>query len=113
MLRRDSLRPSNAGQGSQVCLEEAKADAGKKDVCVVGGGEFAQQCLKAGVLDEIRLHLAPLLLSAGTRLFDHIRPERLLEKTSMIESPLATHLTFRVNNGSAKVSAGRDQTASS
>ena len=67
-----------------------------------------------GIVDEIRLHRAPLLLSSGKRLFDHIGPERLaVEKTRVIESPVATHLTFRVNNRPARDSAGRDQTASS
>ena len=68
----------------------------------------------AGVVDEIRFHLFPLLLSSGTRLFDHIGPERLaVEKTRVIEAAVATHLTSRVNNRPARNSADRDQTASS
>jgi dihydrofolate reductase len=83
--------------GLDKCLEEAKAAAGERDVCVMGGAEIAQQCLRARIVDEMRLHLAPMLLSSGTRLFDHIGPKRLgLERTRVIESPLATHLTFRV-----------------
>ena len=100
--------------GLAKCLEEATAAAGKKGVCVMSGTEIAQHGLKAGVVDEIRLHLFPLPQSSGTPLFDHIGPERLaVEKTRVIEAAVATHLTSRVNNRPARNSAGRDQTASS
>jgi dihydrofolate reductase len=83
--------------GIQSAFEQAKAAAGDKHVCVMGGAHIAQQCIEAGLLDEIRIHLAPILLGEGTRLFEHIGTEQIkLERTGVIESPFATHLSFRV-----------------
>lgn len=64
---------------------------------VRGGANIAQQCLKVGLVDEMQIHLVPVLLGAGIRLFDHTGAERIkLERTGVIESPSATHLRFRV-----------------
>jgi dihydrofolate reductase len=83
--------------GIESALVQAKAAAGEKDVCIMGGAAIAQQFIKAGLVDELRIHIAPVLLGAGTRLFDHIGTEPIkLEKTRLIESPLAIHLKFRV-----------------
>ena len=65
---------------------------------MVGGANVAQQCISAGLLDEIRLHLVPILLGDGIRLFDHIGTKQIeLESTRVIESPGVTHLWFRVS----------------
>ena len=61
--------------GIESALEQARAVAGDKDVLIAGGAEAAQQYLKAGLLDEIQLHVAPLLLGGGTRLFDDLGPD--------------------------------------
>ena len=84
--------------GLEAALEQAKAAAGGKDVGLVGGTNLAQQCLRAGILDEIQIHLVPVLLGAGTRLFDHLGVEPIeLKRTRVVESPVSvTHLSFRV-----------------
>ena len=84
-------------EGIVSALEKAQAASGKKDVCVMGGAEIVQQSLKEGLVDEIRLHIANLLLGTGTRLFDEIDsgPLRLL-RTRVMSSPLATHFNFRL-----------------
>jgi dihydrofolate reductase len=84
--------------GLEATLEQTKAAAGGKDVGLVGGANLAQQCLRAGILDEIQIHLVPVLIGAGTRLFDHLGAEPIeLERTRVVESPVSvTHLSFRV-----------------
>jgi dihydrofolate reductase len=84
-------------EGIGKCLEQARAAAGGKDVCIMGGASAAQQYLTAGLVEEMRIHLAPYLLGQGTRLFDYIGTEPVrLELTRVMESPFATHLNFRV-----------------
>jgi dihydrofolate reductase len=58
--------------GAESALKQAKAAAGKKDIRVIGGASAIQQFIKAGWLDEIEIHLIPILLGEGTRLFDHL-----------------------------------------
>ena len=83
--------------GIHSAVRQAQAVAGDKDVLVMGGAGIAQECLRAGILDEIQIQLVPVLLGAGTRLFDHLRPNHIeLERTRLIESPHVTHLRFRV-----------------
>ena len=83
--------------GIESALTQAKAAAGDKNVYVVGGANIAQQCIKAGLLDEIQLHLVPVLLGDSIRLFDHLSTEPIeLESTRVIQGAGVTHLTFRV-----------------
>jgi dihydrofolate reductase len=84
--------------GIQSALEPARAAAGAKNVAVGGGADVAQQYLEAGLLDELQINLAPVLLGGGVRLFEnHLGPEPFeLECTRTIESPAVTHLTYRV-----------------
>jgi dihydrofolate reductase len=83
--------------GIEGALKQAKAAAGDKDVMVIGGANAIQQFLKAGLIDEIHLHLVPVLLGEGIRLFENIGAERIeLEKISVVEAPDVTHLQFRV-----------------
>jgi dihydrofolate reductase len=86
--------------GIEAALEQAKEAAGDKDVAIGGGANVAQQYLKAGLVEELTLHVAPVLLGEGTRLFeDHLGPEQVkVECTRVIESPAATHLRYRVVN---------------
>jgi len=81
--------------GIESALAQAKAAAGEKAICVAGGAATAQQFLNAGLIDEIQLHLVPVLLGDGLRLFDHVAP-MALEQTRVLESPGVTHLQFRV-----------------
>jgi dihydrofolate reductase len=77
-------------------LEHAQAAAGERDVLLMGAS-VGQQFLDVGLVDEIEIQLVPVLLGAGTRLFDHLGPEHIeLERTEAIESPHVTHLRFRV-----------------
>jgi dihydrofolate reductase len=81
--------------GVESAVEQARAAAGDKDVLVAGGAEVAQQVLGAGLLDELQIHVAPVLLGGGRRLFDGPADVEL-ERTSVLESPAATHLRYRV-----------------
>lgn len=63
--------------GIASAVEQARAAAGDKDVQVSGGADTVQQCLDAGLLDELQIHLAPTLLGAGVRLFDGLDPSKV------------------------------------
>jgi dihydrofolate reductase len=83
--------------GIESALEQAKAAAGAKDVRLGGGADVVQQYLAAGDLDELNIHIAPVLLGGGTRLFaDNAGELPQLECTRVIESPAVTHVTYRV-----------------
>ena len=83
--------------GIESALEQAKMAAGEKDVAVMGGAEMGQQYIGAGLVDEISIHLVPVLLGGGTRMFEHFGSEHIqLESAGVIETPEATHLRFRV-----------------
>jgi dihydrofolate reductase len=87
--------------GIESALEQARAAAGDEDVAVAGGAEAVQQYLAAGLLDEIQLHVAPVLLGGGARLFDGPVPDApyTLERTRVIESPTGvTHVTYRTGS---------------
>lgn len=81
--------------GVHSAVERAKTAAGDK-VVGVHGASAAQQCLAAGLLDEIQVSLAPALLGSGTRLFEHLGGQLQLERTKVVATPNATHLRFRV-----------------
>src|SRR5215216_1189212 len=83
--------------GIESALEQAKAVAGDKDVLVAGGANIIQQCIKAKLIDEIQIHLVPVLLGGGICLFDQLGTEQVeLEQSREIESPGVTHLRFHV-----------------
>jgi len=80
----------------RTAMTEAKQAAGDKDVLVHGAGT-AQLALAAGVLDELEIHLIPVLLGQGRRLFDHLGPEHIeLERTRVLEGDGVTHMHYRV-----------------
>jgi dihydrofolate reductase len=81
----------------RTAMSEAKRAAGDKNVLVHGAG-IAQLALAAGVLDEIEIHLVPVLLGQGRRLFDNLSPEHIeLERTRILEGEAGTtHLHYRV-----------------
>jgi dihydrofolate reductase len=82
--------------GVRRALEQAKAVAGDRDVAV-SGSQIVQQCLTAGLLDEIQINLAPILLGSGIRLFDNLGIAPIqLESTGVIAAPGVTHLRYRV-----------------
>lgn len=83
--------------GIESALEQAKAAAGDKNVNIAGGADTVQQFIKAGLLDELEIHLAPLLFGEGIRLFDRMGPEHIeLENIRVVASPRVTHLRFRI-----------------
>ncbi len=83
--------------GVESAVEQARAAAGDKNVLVAGGAAAAQQALSAGLLDELQIHVVPVLLGAGTRLFEGgVGQEAQLERDRVLDSPAATHLRFRV-----------------
>jgi len=83
-------------EGIESALQQASAVAGEKHVRLMSG-TVAQQCLNAGLVDEIHVQIAPVLLGCGRRLFDELRTAQVeLERTAVIESPRVTHLHFRV-----------------
>lgn len=88
--------------GVAAALAQANEAAGGRDVAVFGGADVIGQFAEAGLLDELRLHLAHVLLGDGTRLFGGMDPRRVtLERISVVDGPGATHLTFRPRtNGS-------------
>jgi dihydrofolate reductase len=84
-------------EGVEAAIARAKAAAGNKKVNVMGA-EVPRQALRAGLLDEVQIHLIPVLLGAGKRLFEHLGTEPIeLERTRVVEAPEGvTHLRFRV-----------------
>lgn len=83
-------------EGVAAALEQAKAAAAGKDIAL-GGTKIVQQALQAGLVDEIKLHLAPVLLGAGIRLFDQLNDQTIaLEIKDVIEGTGVTHLRYRV-----------------
>lgn len=82
--------------GVESAIRRAKQAAGDKDV-VVGTASILQQCLNAGLMDEIHIDVAPLLLGKGVRLFDHLNIEPTeLECIRVVRAPGVTHLGFKV-----------------
>jgi dihydrofolate reductase len=83
--------------GIESALEQAKQAAGDKDVSLAGGAEVAQQYLAAGLIDELLLNLVPILLGAGTRLFENLGDVSTmgLEQVRVIEAPDVAHLVYR------------------
>jgi dihydrofolate reductase len=80
--------------GVEAAVEAARAAAGDKDVHISGGAEIVQQCISAGLVDELQLHVTPLLLGSGTRLFDGVSARRF-ETVDVIAVPAATHIRLR------------------
>jgi dihydrofolate reductase len=85
--------------GVESAIRQARQAAGDKDV-VICTASILQQCLNLGLMDEIHIDVAPLLLGKGVRLFDHlnIKPTDL-ESIRVVEAPGVTHLGFRVLKG--------------
>ena len=83
--------------GIDSALEQARAAAGDRDVAIGGGASVAQQYLAARLVDDVQIHVAPVLLGAGTRLFAGLDADTVqLELVDTLASPDATHLRYRV-----------------
>ncbi|WP_260693337.1 dihydrofolate reductase family protein [Rhizobium leguminosarum] len=73
-----------------------KSAARGKDVSLMGGADVFRQALAGGFVDEIELHIVPVLFGTGTRLFDTLPNQIKLEPTCMLDTPLARHIAYRV-----------------
>jgi dihydrofolate reductase len=84
-------------EGIDAAVAQARTAAGDKSVVVAGGANVAQQCLRAGLLDEIQVHLVPTLLGDGVRLLDDLSADQAEPAVaSVVDSPAVTHLRYRV-----------------
>jgi dihydrofolate reductase len=81
--------------GIEAALERAREVPGDRNVAIAGGATTINQYLASGLIDELRLHIAPVTLAAGTRLFDGTPPLKL-EQVSARGTSLVTHITYRV-----------------
>jgi dihydrofolate reductase len=83
-------------EGIHAALERAKIAAGDRDVSIAGGANAVQQYMKEGLIDEIDLHVAPILLGSGERLFENTDGQQSrYECVRVVHSPLATHYKYR------------------
>jgi len=82
--------------GIEAAIEQARAAAGEGNVAIGGGANAIQQALAAGLVDELQVHVAPILLGGGTRLFGEGADPIRLEATRVLASPRATHVKFDV-----------------
>ncbi len=93
----DQLTVTFVTDGIERAIAQAQAAAGDKQVTVVGGANTAQQCLRAGLVDEIHIGIVPVLFGEGLRFFEPLVNEQLeLERTRVFESETRTDLWFRV-----------------
>ena len=92
--------PVDAGftfvNGLDEAIAQARDEARGKDVFVMGGADLIRQGLRAGYVEELTISIAPVLLGGGKRLFDHFDESLNLEHVSLLQSPFATHITYRV-----------------
>ena len=81
--------------GIDSALEQARSAAGDRDIVIAGGASAAQQYLAAGMLDELYLHIVPVVLGAGERLLENVGdPTR--EPVKVVASPAVTHVKYRI-----------------
>ena len=84
-------------EGIEQALQRAKESADGQDVMLWGGAQIINQYLAAGLLDELELHIVPVLLGGGARLFDNLGGAEIkLEQVRAVEAPGVTHLKYRV-----------------
>jgi dihydrofolate reductase len=83
--------------GAESALAKARVAAGTKDVVIAGGAHTVQQYLRLGAIDELELHLVPMLIGAGERLFDDVPASKLrLEQVRAVPGTGVSHLKYRV-----------------
>jgi len=83
--------------GFESALRLARTAAGAKDVVVAGGASTIRQYLKAGLLDELYLHIVPVILGAGERLLQDV-DDPTLEPVKVVDSPAVTHIKYRIRH---------------
>ena len=82
-------------EGIEPALEQARSAAGEKDVAIAGGASTVRQYLAAGMLDELYLHIVPVILGAGERLLESVG-NPTLQPVKVIASPAVTHVKYRI-----------------
>jgi dihydrofolate reductase len=82
--------------GIEAALDQASEAADGKDVFIGGGGKIINEYLAAGLVDVIELHVVPILLGSGSRLFDGVGPDLKLEQLRAVEAPGVAHLKYRI-----------------
>ena len=82
--------------GVESALQQAREAAGDKDVTIGGGADAINQFLAAGLVDELELHVVPLVLGGGARLFEGVGADLALEQIRVIDAPGVTHVKYRV-----------------
>ncbi len=100
LTHRTQDEPAGAGftfvDGLDRALAQAREAAGGKDVFIMGGADVIRQALRAGSVDELSISIAPVVLGGGKRLFDGFDQTLNLEHAGLLQSPFATHITYRV-----------------
>jgi dihydrofolate reductase len=83
--------------GIEAALEQAREAAGDRTIAVMGGADLGRQVIRAGLVDEISIHLVPVLFGGGMRMFDEADHKQIqLEPIGVEPTPSATHMRFRV-----------------
>jgi dihydrofolate reductase len=82
--------------GIESALDQAREAAGGKDVFIGGGAQIINEYLAAGLVNELELHVVPILLGSGSRLFEGVGPDLKLEQLRAVEAPGVAHLKYRV-----------------
>jgi dihydrofolate reductase len=84
-------------EGVHAALEQARTAARSKDISLGGGADVAQQFLKAGLVDEMEIHVVPLMLGGGERLFEHTGGRQTdYELIRLVNSPTVSHYKYRL-----------------
>ncbi len=100
VTHRPEDEPSGAGfsfvNGLDEAIARARAAAGEKDVLVMGGADVIRQAIRAGYVEELSITIAPVVLGGGKRLFEGFDETLNLEHLRLRQSPLATHIAYRV-----------------
>jgi dihydrofolate reductase len=100
VTHRPEEAPADAGftfvNGVDEAIAQAREASGGKDVVVMGGADVIRQALRAGHVDELSISIAPVVLGGGKRLFHDFDDSVNLEHVRLLQSPFATHITYRV-----------------
>jgi dihydrofolate reductase len=102
LTHRPQDQPAGGGftfvDGLDEAVTRAREAAGRKDVSIMGGADVIRQALRAGLVDELSISIAPVVLGAGKRLFDGFDRDVNLEVVKVYSSPYATHVRYAVEN---------------
>jgi dihydrofolate reductase len=100
VTHRPEEEPTDGGfefvDGLDEAIARAREVAGDKDVFVMGGADLIRQALRAGYVEELTITIAPVILGGGKRLFEGFDESLNLEHVRLLQSPFATHITYRV-----------------